>query len=210
MIFLWKWLYMRKCRVCHILVELYFSFCCNLLLRESGARWRAVISVQLKVTLTSAFIVVCVFWNVLPCSHIIFQDSSDSIKKNLYGLLIQFLFICREMKINCYCDFIYNAHCKMVLWADRCKTEKWLEKLHPACVWVYRHWVTSLNVLTPIVRGERMVLSLGLVFCVLERQIFSLTRKQPAASYSIFSHLSVSASAEVVVDILHGLTGKEL
>lgn len=143
------------------------------------------------MTLTSASIVVCAFSNLLSYS-LIFSNCCDSIKENLYGLLIQFLFICREMKINCYCDFIYNAGCELIKW-------RMVERA-PSC----SHWslwapgqVATLKILTLIrwEHGGRRLWALRPAFHVLERFGSSLTGKCSDGRDGASSHWSACAGA---------------
>lgn len=84
------------------------------------------------------------------------------------------------MKTNCYCDFIYNAGCELMLWADSYKMENgWksptLLPLEP----VGTRPVATLEILTPE-RWEhcgRRWWALHPVFHVLERFRLSLTGK---------------------------------
>lgn len=55
------------------------------------------------------------------------------------------------MKINCYCDFIYNAGCELMLWADSYKMENgWKSPILLPVEPTGTRPVTTLEILTPI------------------------------------------------------------
>lgn len=121
------------------------------------------------------------------------------------------------MKINCYCDFIYNAGCELMLWADSYKMENgWKSPILLPVEPTGTRPVTTLEILTPI-RWEhcgRRLWALHPVFHVLERYRSSLTGKYSDVRDSTSSHWSACARAGEVVaggaDIVHGWIGQSM